>query len=44
MYYPPRISEIVAKYLGKGKKASDATPKQAEFIYLIVEDMKNTLL
>ena len=43
-YYAPRITEIVEKYLGKGKKASDATPKQAEFIYLIVEDMKNTLL
>jgi len=36
----PAITAIVDKYLGKGKKASDATPEQAEFIYLINEELK----
>lgn len=36
----PAITAIVDKYLGKGKKASDATPDQAEFIYLINEELK----
>lgn len=39
-----KITSIVEKYLGKGKKASDATPDQAEFIYLIVTEMKEDLL
>ena len=40
----PKITAIVEKYLGKGKKVSDATPDQAEFIYLIVDDIKATLV
>lgn len=36
----PQITSIIDKYLGKGKKASDATPDQAEFIYLINEALK----
>ena len=39
-YYNPRIIQIVDKYLGKGKKVSDTTMDQAEFIYLIVEELR----
>jgi hypothetical protein len=39
----PKITSIVEKYLGKGKKVGDTTPEQAEFIYLInteiIEDL-----
>ena len=37
------IAEIVEKYLGKGKKVSDTTPAQAEFVNLIVSEIKETL-
>ena len=40
----PKISAVVSKYLGKGKKVSDATPEQAEFIYLINTELKEDLL
>lgn len=40
----PKITAIVEKYLGKGKKASDATPEQAEFLYLIVTEIKEDLV
>ena len=40
----PMISQIVEKYLGKGKKASDTTPDQAEFLYLINTELKEDLL
>lgn len=40
----PKITAIVEKYLGKGKKVSDSTPEQAEFIHLIVSDIKADLL
>lgn len=43
-YYAPRITEVVNKYLGKGRKVSDATPAQAEFIYLIVKEIKEDLM
>lgn len=43
-YYAPRITEIVDKILGKGRKVSDATPNQAEFIHLIVEEIKAELV
>ncbi len=39
-----KITMIVDKYLGKGKKVGDTTPAQAELIYLIVEEMKEDLL
>ena len=42
-YYGPRIVSIVEKYLGKGKKISDTTIDQAEFVYLIVSEMKEEL-
>lgn len=37
----PKITAIVEKYLGKGKKVSDTTSDQAEFVYLIVSDLKD---
>ena len=37
----PRITSVIEHYLGKGKKASEITPYQAEFLYLINEDLKN---
>ncbi len=40
----PKITAIVEKYLGKGKKVSDTTPDQAEFIHLINSDLKADLL
>jgi hypothetical protein len=40
----PKITAIVEKYLGKGKKVSDSTPEQAEFIHLIVSDIKSDLM
>lgn len=42
-YYGPRITQIVDKYLGKGKKVSDATIDQAEFISLIIDEIKADL-
>ncbi len=43
-FYTPRITQIVDKYLGKGKKVSEATRDQAEFIFLIISEMKEELL
>lgn len=43
-YYAPRITQIVDKYFGKGKKVGDATIDQAELIYLVVEDIKSDLM
>ena len=42
-YYGPRITQIVDKYLGKGKKVSDATLDQAEFIALIIDEIRADL-
>jgi len=39
-----KIVEIVDKYLGKGKKVSETTRDQAEFVYLIVDEIKSTLM
>lgn len=39
-----RIQTVVNKYLGKGKKVSDTTPEQAEFIYLINTEIKEELM
>ena len=43
-FYTPRITQIVDKYLGKGRKVSEATRDQAEFIFLIISEMKEELL
>lgn len=42
--YGNKITHIIDKYLGKGKKVSDATIEQAELIYLIISEIKDTLL
>jgi hypothetical protein len=39
-----KLTSIVDKYLGKGKKVADATPEQAELIYLIINEIKSDLL
>ena len=43
-HYGPRITQIVDKYLGKGKKVADATIDQAELVNLIVEEIKDELM
>jgi hypothetical protein len=40
----PRISQIVEKYLGRGKKVSDTTANQAELVSLIVGEIKDELM
>lgn len=40
----PKITSIVERYLGKGRKVSEATPEQAEFVHLIVSEIKEELL
>lgn len=39
-----KIVAIVDKYLGKNKKVSETTPAQAEFISLIVDEIKSDLI
>ena len=39
-----KITSIIDKYLGKGKKIADTTREQAEFIYLIVTEIKEDIL
>ena len=39
-----KITTIIDKYLGKGKKISEATPAQVDMIYLIVNEIKTDLL
>lgn len=43
-YFTPRIVQITEKYLGKGKKVSETTIDQANFIYLINAEIKADLL
>lgn len=43
-YFAPKITSIVDKYLGKGKKVSEATVDQAEFIHLINQEIKEDLM
>ena len=43
-YYAPRITQIVDRYLGRGKKVSEATIDQAEFISLINGEIKEELM
>lgn len=40
----PKVTQIIDKYLGKGKKISETTRDQAEFIYLIVTEIKEDLM
>ena len=43
-YYAPRITQIVEKYLGKGKKMSNVTRDQAELVYLVVSEIEDELM
>ena len=43
-YYQPRITQIIEKYLGKGKKIAGVTRDQAELVYLIVDEIKAELI
>lgn len=43
-YYAPRITQIVDKYLGKGRKVSETNRDQGEFISLIITEIKDELL
>ena len=38
--FGPLITQVIDKYLGRGKKISDTTPDQAEFVYLILQEVK----
>ena len=38
-----KLTAIVDKYLGKGKKVAEATPEQSELIYLIISEIKSDL-
>lgn len=42
--FGPLISQIITKYLGKGKKVSEATIDQVELIHLINEEIKEDLI
>lgn len=42
--YGPRITQVIEKYLGKGKKIADTTRDQAEFVYLILTEIKEDIL
>ena len=39
-----KITEIIDKFLGKGKKVTEATREQAEIIYLIINEIKEELM
>ena len=43
-YYAPRITQIIEKYLGKGKKMSGVTRDQAELVYLVVTEITDELV
>lgn len=40
----PKITQIIEKYLGKGRKIVETTRDQAEFVYLIVAEIKEDLM
>jgi len=42
--FGPLISQVITKYLGKGKKVSEATIDQVELIHLINEEIKEDLI
>lgn len=39
-----KITQIIDRYLGKGKKIAEATPDQAELVYLIVNEIRQDLM
>lgn len=42
-YWQPRIAQCIEKYLGKGKRISNATRDQVEAIDLIITELKDIL-
>lgn len=42
--YAPHLTAIIEKYLGKGKKVSETNPDQADFIFLINDEIKREVL
>lgn len=42
-YYAPRISEIVEKHLGAGKKVAECTRNQAPVIAIILDEVKSVI-
>lgn len=42
-YWQPRVTQIIEKYLGKGKKVKDCTRDQVEALDLIVTELKDTV-
>lgn len=40
-YWQPRVSQVIEKYLGKGRKIKDATRDQVEAVDLIITDLKD---
>lgn len=43
-FYAPRITQIIEKYLGKGKKMATVTRDQAELVYLVIDEIKAELM
>ena len=39
-YWQPRITQIIERYLGKGKKIMDCTRDQVEAVDLIVDELR----
>ena len=42
-YWQPRISQIIERYLGKGKKMKDVTRDQVEAVDLILEELRELI-
>ena len=42
-YWQPRITQIIERYLGKGKKVKDLTRDQIEALDLIISDLKEVI-
>ena len=38
--YGPLITQVIDKYLGRGRRIAETTPDQAEFVYLILQEVK----
>ena len=42
-YWTPRLTEIIERYLGKGKKVNQCTRAQVEALDLIVSDLREVI-
>lgn len=43
-FFGPRVTQIVEKHLGKGKKVAEANRDQVEALDLIIEDLKDMII